>query len=104
MGSAILWYLAISIIGWLTFPLAYRFLPALKDRGYTSIRTLGLLLWGYVFWLLASLGVLHNNSGGLLFALALVIGLSAWSLRGRNFRDLTGWLWDQRRAIVSRAG
>jgi len=46
------WYIAVTIIGWLVFPLAYRLLPALPDKGYAFIRVLGLLLWGFVFWLL----------------------------------------------------
>jgi uncharacterized membrane protein len=52
----IIWYLVISILGLLAFPLAYRLLPALADRGYAFSRTLGLLLWGFVFWLLSSMG------------------------------------------------
>ncbi|MCK5431015.1 MAG: hypothetical protein KAI94_16175, partial [Anaerolineales bacterium] len=69
MLSIIIWYLLISLLGWLTFPLAYRLLPALGERGFAFSRILGLLLWGYVFWLLASLGILQNDLGGLLLAL-----------------------------------
>jgi hypothetical protein len=61
MLSFLSWYLTLSLMGWLTFPLAYRMLPALPDRGYAFSRILGLLLWGYGFWLLGSLGVLYNE-------------------------------------------
>ena len=83
MIEPILWYLIISALGFLTFPLAYRFLPALADRGYAFSRILGLLLWGYLFWLLGSLGALKNDLGGELFALALVMLLSAWVLMSK---------------------
>ncbi|MGW8249851.1 MAG: hypothetical protein ACWGO1_04350, partial [Anaerolineales bacterium] len=76
-----LWYLIITLLGLLTFPLGYRLLPALADRGYALSRSMGWLLWGYIFWLLTSLGILRNNLGGLLFALALLVGLSVWASR-----------------------
>lgn len=80
MTAFLTWYIILTLLGWLTFPLAYRLFPALADRGYTLARAAGLLFWGYAFWLLASLGVAQNDSGGILFALAILIGLSAWSL------------------------
>ena len=42
-------------------------------------RTLGLLLWGYAFWLLSFLGVLQNQPGGILFALVVLIRISVWA-------------------------
>ncbi len=39
-----------------------------------------MLIWGYVFWLLASLGAAQNDKGGILFALALLAGLSIWAI------------------------
>jgi len=53
--NLVAWYLVVSLVGWLPSA-AYRLLPALSDRGYTASRALGLLVWGYAFWLLASLG------------------------------------------------
>src|SRR5512138_710976 len=79
MSAFILWYLVITILGWLTFPLAYHLFPALKDRGYTLTRALGLLVWGYVFWLFASLGIAQNDAGGLLLGLLVLVGLSGWA-------------------------
>src|SRR5690242_11080134 len=79
MTAFLVWYLLVSILGWLTFPLAFRLLPALADRGFAFSRTIGLLIWGYVFWLLASLGISQNDAGGMLLALALLLGLAFWS-------------------------
>src|ERR1700690_4646445 len=76
MFAFISWYLIITLLGWLTFPLVYRLFPALTDRGYSLARTAGLLVWGYIFWLLTSLGLTQNNIGGILFALLLLVGLS----------------------------
>lgn len=96
MSAFILWYIVITILGWLTFPLAYHLFPALTDRGYTLARALGLLVWGYVFWLFASLGIAQNDAGGLLLALIVLIGMSAWFL----VRDHGPWTMD--RSMVNR--
>jgi len=78
------WYIIASLLGWLTFPLVYTLFPALTDRGYTLARAAGLLIWGYIFWLLASLGVAQNDTGGILLALTLLVGLSVWSIVNRQ--------------------
>lgn len=80
MTAFIIWYLFVSLLGWLTFPLAFRLFPALTDRGYTLSRAAGMLVWGYVFWLFVSFGFARNDLGGILLALAIVIGLSIWSI------------------------
>ena len=74
------WYLIVTLLGWLTFPLVYQLFPALSDRGYTLARTAGLLVWGYVFWLFVSFGFARNDIGGMTLALTILIGLSLWSL------------------------
>ena len=93
------WWLLVSLIGWLTFPLAFRLLPALVDRGYALSRALGLLLWGYAFWLLASLGVVRNDPAGLLLALLLLAGVglgAGWKAR----RRLRAWVRHRRKSIL----
>jgi YYY domain-containing protein len=74
------WYLILTLLGWLTFPLAYRLFPLLADRGYSLARAAGLLLWAYFFWLLTSLGLSQNAIGGILLGLLVVGGLSFWPL------------------------
>lgn len=83
------WYLTITLLGLLTFPLAYRLLPALADRGYALSRALGLLIWGFVFWLAVSFGLAQNNTGGLLLALAVLAGLMLWANWTRNGKQQT---------------
>ncbi len=80
------WYLTITLLGWLTFPLVFQLFPALADRGYSLSRAAGLLVWGYVFWLLTSLGLSQNDAGGLLLGLLILAGLSVWALRSIDRR------------------
>ncbi len=95
------WYLLITLLGWLAFPLAYRLLPALADRGYSLARALGLLVWAFVFWLLASLGIIQNDTGGLLLAFFLLAAASGAVLFHKERRiALRDWIRSNRRMIV----
>ncbi len=92
MLNAVLWYLSLSVLGWVTFPVAYRFLPKLPDRGYTVSRAFGLLLWAFVFWLLSSYGLLANDLAGLIFALLVLAGTSIWAWRTLPKGEMLAWL------------
>ena len=89
------WYVIITLVGLISLPIAYRLLPNLADRGYILARALGMLLWGFLFWLLTSFNVLQNNTGGVVAALCLLAlvslviggGLRGW---GNAFRFLRG--------------
>ena len=83
------WYLIATALGWLAFPLVFRLFPALPERGYAFVRTVGLLAWGYIFWLLTSLGLAQNDIGGLLLGILLLAGLSLWAFSTRRQEMLT---------------
>src|SRR5258708_30417990 len=97
------WYFIITVLGWLTFPLAFFLFPALADRGYSLSRTAGLLIWGYLFWILTSLGLTQNNVGGILFALLSLTALSAWALSNLKYRisDIVTWSKSNTRYLIS---
>ncbi|NOY97830.1 MAG: hypothetical protein GXP40_01325 [Chloroflexi bacterium] len=103
MLSFLAWYITVTLLGWLTFPLVYRLFPALADRGYSLARAAGLLLWGYIFWLLASLGVAQNNVGGVLLGLAILVGLSLFSGR-HSLSPIVQWLRDNLRLVLTVEG
>ncbi len=100
------WYLIITLLGWLAFPIAWRLFPALPERGYAFSRTIGLLLWGYIFWLSASLGLSQNDLGGLLFALLVLALLSIWAIHHQSSianrkSQILAWLNANLRLIVN---
>ena len=100
MTAFFTWYIILTLLGWLTFPLAFYLFPALTDRGYTLARAAGLLIWGYLFWLLASLGIAQNDLGGILLALAILIALSLCSIS--NLKSLfTDYLRSHFRLILT---
>jgi len=91
MTHFILWYLLITAIGLLTFPLAFRLLPALPERGYAFSRALGLLLWGFIFWLAVSFGLARNDLNGLFVTLLALAAFSLWWGRS-ELAALRDWL------------
>jgi len=100
IAAFVLWYLVVTLLGWLTFPLAYRLFPALTDRGYSLSRAAGLLIWGYIFWLFTSLGLAQNTIGGILFALLIIAGLSGWAIVNRK-SEIANWLRSNLRLIIT---
>jgi len=88
----VIWYLLITILGWITFPLIFRLMPATADRGYSYSRILGLLVWGYLYWLMASLGIIKNDVGGIVLGLLLLITISILALRSISVETIRNWL------------
>ncbi len=97
----LLWYVLVTVVGLAGFPLTYRMFSALPDRGYAFSRTVGLLVWGYAFWILNSLGLLMNNMGGLLFGLGVLLGLSVWAARGLQPDEMRSWMRGNRTVLIS---
>jgi YYY domain-containing protein len=102
--SFILWYLVISALGWITFPLTFRFFPKLASKGYAVSKPLGLLVWGFIFWLLCTLGVLQNNLGGQILALIVLAGISAFALLKGGGAEITTWIKTNWKSIVTIEG
>jgi YYY domain-containing protein len=95
------WYLLLSAAGLISFPIAFRLLPGLKDRGYIFTRALGLLLWGFILWFLGSLGILANSKAGILTALIilLILSLLAWQKGERG--EMRTWLKENLPVIIA---
>lgn len=99
MIDAILWYITITLAGWLSFPLSFWLFRRLPDRGYAFSRTLGWLVWGYTFWLLTSLHLTANRSEGILFALVLLFALSLSLFLKIGQAEFWRWWKENRRQV-----
>ncbi len=100
MPSFLLWYLIITLVGWLAFPLTFRLLPGLAGRGYAFSRILGLLVWGYLYWMLGSLGVLKNDTSGLILSLGILVALSGYAYSKTDRAGFTEWWADHRPMVI----
>lgn len=71
------WWLWTTLAALAVMPLCLRIFGRLPDYGYSLSRTVGLLLVGFVFWLLATLGFVRNTAGSIVLAWAIV-GVAGW--------------------------
>ncbi len=101
--AAFAWWVVVTLLGWLAFPLLFVALPRLRDRGYGLARVLALLLIAYLAWLAASLHFLPNTRGTIVrmvLLLALVGGGVGWFWRN----ELRRFLRDRWRLIALTEG
>lgn len=101
MVDLIFWYLLVSLIGFVALPLAARLLPTLKDHGYAISRVLGVMLTGFIFWLLVSYGILQNDRGGIFMSLVLFSILSIAISRKNPFTRIRDLFKEQKGYILT---
>ncbi len=95
------WYLLISLLGLVSLPVVYRFFQHLPSRGLAFARPLGLLIWGFIFWLFTSLGILQNNAGGQAIAFGVLLAIAIWASKGGRFAQLKSWLRQNARTLLA---
>ena len=100
MVAVLIWWLVLQVIGILALPVALKLLRFLPDRGFGFARPVGLLLTGYLFWLLVTLGLLQNTTPSIVLVLLLVGGLSAY-LWKREGREMLAFLRGETRMIIA---
>jgi YYY domain-containing protein len=93
------WWLCLEIIGLAAWPLTASFLRDTKTRGAAFAKHLGLLLAGYLLWLLVSLRLLENTRVAILLVIAFVAGFSLLAWR----RERLIHLWRVQRGELLRA-
>jgi len=92
------WYLVVQAFGLAALPLCLRLFRHLPDRGYGVSKPLGLLLAGWVFWLMTTLGWMHNTAGSILVVLAL-LAAAGLLLSSSAPIPLADWLHEHGRAV-----
>lgn len=94
-GWLISWWLLTLAAGIAVFPLFFRVMRGLPGRGYALARAGGLMLTGFIFWILNILRLLSNTSGSTIVAWLLVLGVGvlAYVTRPERERESIGdWL------------
>ncbi|MGC8960598.1 MAG: DUF2298 domain-containing protein [Chloroflexia bacterium] len=94
-----LWLLLVEGLGLLALPLAHFFLGRLADGGYLPAKVLGILLLGYLSWILAATQVLPYTRWTLLLVLGLLLavsGIVGW----RRRRELAELFRTRRRLLL----
>ncbi len=88
--AVVAWWLLVTILGWLVFPIVRLAFPGLQDAGYPLARVTGLLLMAWGSWILGSFGVPVTRTAIAL----LVVGIAAFSfgLAWRDRHDLVAFV------------
>ena len=71
------WWLVVSLLGWIAWPLAFTLFRGLRDRGFLLTKTLGWLLSGWLLWLFASSGLAQNSVRNAWLVAAMVVLVNA---------------------------
>ncbi len=82
--GVILWYLTISLLGLLMYPIVRLALPGLPDKGYPLVRTAGMISVAYLVWLAGSLQVPFTRLTISLALLLLALGGATLAYRQRD--------------------
>ncbi|HIP72858.1 MAG TPA: hypothetical protein EYH05_15880, partial [Anaerolineae bacterium] len=99
MLAAVVWWLALMLLGWLAFPLAFLIFRGLPDKGYALSRMLAIFLVAYFVWITGSLSVLPNTAvtAGLG---VLLLSITSIVITAKNREDLAGWRQANKRYIL----
>ena len=100
LASALVWWLALAVVGWAAWPLVLGGCRGLPDRGYLAAKAVGWLAVAYGVWLGASIGVLGNRVGPIYGMLGLLV--AAGALMGYRKRRELAALWRSRRWLLVR--
>ncbi len=92
------WWLTMTVLGWLAFPIVRLAFPGLKDSGYPLAKLAGLLLTAWGSWMMGSAGVpvLPVTILAVILAMASLSAILAW----RDRQTLRAFVRDHWRELV----
>ena len=81
--TVVLWYMFISLLGWLIFPLTRLAMGGLVDRGFALSRMIGLVVFAWLAWISGSAGMVVSRGWlAAIVGLMIVLGVGlAWVTR-----------------------
>lgn len=82
------WYLLIQALGLINLPITISVFQKLRSKGVFLSKILGLLLWGFVYWWLVTLGLLRNDLPAALVAMGLLALVNLLFLKKIGFDQL----------------
>jgi YYY domain-containing protein len=92
--GVILWYLSVSLLGLLIYPLLRIALPGLHDHGYPLARTAGMLVLAYLTWLAGSVNIPFSR---LTISLVILVMAVAGAILAYRQRDALRQEWRSKR-------
>ena len=100
MLNVLWWLITVEALGLAVFPLAYYLFRRLPDRGFSVTKPLGILLVGYIAWILGALNIMPVVRVSLIVIMVLVASGSAW-VAWRCRDELKKFVIDERRTLLA---
>lgn len=94
------WLLFGLVLGWISTPLTWRVFKKLPSRAYYLAKPVGLLTWGFLYWLFVSLGLMKNNLASQLTVLLILILINGYLVYKIGWQSLWTWLRDNVKIII----
>ena len=81
-------------------PLTWRVFRKLPSRGYYLAKPLGLLIWGFLHWILVSLGLMRNTPGAQITVLLIVLFINGFVLYKAGWVTIKQWVSENKKTII----
>jgi len=95
-----IWAIFIFLIGWAAFPICFNIFRNAFDRGYAIAKAIGLIIWGYSFWIGNLCGVLSNDRGGALAAFLGLLIFLIFTTKKNDLGKIAAWIKENRQIWV----
>ena len=82
-----IWWLAVLLLGWCSFPLCQYLFSGFRDKGYLVAKIFGIASAGFLMWLGAATGIVPFTAGSCLGSVAVfaVICWGVWITLNKNY-------------------
>jgi uncharacterized membrane protein len=101
MSDLFFWWILFSIIGWIAFPICFSLFKNLHTKGYSFSKIVGLLIWGYAYWIGNTFGLIGNTRVGAIFTLIAILFASIIFLYKKHLRiEIYDWIKAHKKIIL----
>jgi len=99
----LLFWLASSLPAAAAWPLVWRGLGSLPDRGFGMTRTAGILFSAYLYWIACTVGLIPNSIGGIL-GVVLILGILSAFILKKDGKEFFKWIRQKSRLLLIEEG
>jgi len=99
----LLWWFCISVMGLITWPLSRRFFRSFHDEGYILSKGLGLILTGFINWILCSLHIIPFSVVSIGLSI-VIVAVASWFLKSGPISEFVTFLKNQSKFVLTIEG
>ncbi len=101
MSDLLFWWILFLIIGWIAFPICFSLFKNLYTKGYSFSKIVGLLIWGYAYWIGNTFGFIGNTRVGAIFTLIVILFASIIFLYKKHlWIEIYDWIKSHKKVIL----